>query len=316
MTLPGVLPIGTEPILHNGAMPFVHTPDHVAWKAAFDNYYWDRLPEAWELLEESGVGELSFLLGAYRLIEGEYRTRTRSTISPLAPWLQYERILEETDHDDARLADQIVAACDYAAERLAWEHGAATMVSILAREVDRPWATNPYGYCVDKHPYDKICLPSHLIGDPRQFFEATAHEYAHVISLNLSQGRAPRWLGEAISVLVERPLDRYALRQFRSGRWRWRAPDELEGMFDVNSDDQEGVYRAYQQAGLIGRYLASIGDASMLRRLLVEHAQEGLWPSLRRSVLGKSRTDNALKAVYGFGEAELFARTLSGLADF
>ncbi|HRI43307.1 MAG TPA: hypothetical protein PLL78_05275 [Fimbriimonadaceae bacterium] len=297
-------------------MPFIHTPEHVAWKAAFENYYWDRLEESWELVEESGVGELSYLLGAYRLIEGEYRTRVHSEISPILPWLQFERVLDETGGEDARLGAEIVAACDYAAERLAWTHDAATMVSILAGEVDRPWATNPYGYCVDKHPYDKICLPSHLISDPRQFFEATAHEYAHVISLNLSQGRAPRWLGEAISVLVERPLDRYALRQFRSGRWAWRAPEDLEGMFDVNSDDRDGVYRAYQQAGLIGRYLAESGDSAKLRQLLVEHAREGLWPSLRRSIAGRSRTDNALRAVYGLGEAELFQKALAGLSEF
>lgn len=297
-------------------MPFIHTPDHVAWKAAFENYYWDRLEEAWELVEESGVGEWSYLLGAYRLIEGEYRTRVQSRVDPLADWLRYERVPDETGLADDKIAGQIRAACDYAADQLGWQHGAPTMVSILAAEVDRPWATNPYGYCVDKHPFDKVCLPSHLIGDPGQLFEATAHEYAHVISLSLSQGRAPRWLGEAMSVLVERPLDRYALRQFRSGRWAWRAPVDLEGMFDVNSEDREGVHRAYQQAGLIGRYLAELGDRERLRRLLVAHADEGLWQNLRRNLTGRSRTDAALREVYGLGEAELFAQTLAGLREF
>ncbi len=37
-------------------MPFIHTPDSVAWKAAFEHYNWDRLAEAWDLVEEFGVG--------------------------------------------------------------------------------------------------------------------------------------------------------------------------------------------------------------------------------------------------------------------
>jgi hypothetical protein len=198
-----------------------------------------------------------------------------------------------------------------AAERLNWTHGAPTLIAILAAEVDRPWATNPYGYCVDKHPYEKICLPHHLIFDTTQYFEAVAHEYAHVISLNLSQAHAPRWLSEAISVLVERPIDRNAIRRFRSGSWKWREPDELEGMFNVNSDDQQGVYMAYQQAGLIGTFLASLGGEPKLARLLKELADESFWRNLTNHFKSQTRTDGALRNVYGMSEAETFAQALA-----
>ena len=42
---------------------------------------------------------------------------------------------------------------------LGWDHSAPTMVSILAKECDAPWAVNPFGYCTDKYEFDKICLP-------------------------------------------------------------------------------------------------------------------------------------------------------------
>lgn len=296
-------------------MPFIHTPDHAAWKAAFEHYYWDRMQEAWALIEESGVGEASYLLGSYRLLEAEWITRRQSEIERVNEWMQFELVPEELGQKAADLHALTLDACEDVARRLGWTHSAQTLVSILAAEVDRPWATNPYGYCVDKFPYEKICLPFHLANDPGQYFQAAAHEYAHVVSLNLSLGRAPRWLSEAISVLVERPLDRYALKQFRSGRWTWNEPSELEGMFNVNSEDREGVWMAYQQAGLIGRYLASLGGERNLALLLKEHANEGFWRNMRRILRGTTRTDVALRKVYGFGEHALFSKAKEALRD-
>lgn len=295
-------------------MPFIHTPDSVAWKAAFEHYNWDRLAEAWELVEEFGVGEASVNLGFYRLIEGEWRTRDRSDIVRVNPWLQVELILDEVGSDQANLIDLLVRACDQVAERLDWQHGPETLISVLAAEVDRPWATNPYGYCVDKHPYEKICLPYHLLDQPGQLFEATAHEYAHVVSLNLSQGRVARWLSEAVSVLIERPENRYASRKFRSGAWQWRRPEELEGMFNVNSEDIAGVQMAYAQSGLIGRFLASQpGGEAKLSELLAELAKNNLWSDFRRQFAGRSRADAALRSVYGLSEDQVFDHAFDSL---
>ncbi|MBX7133093.1 MAG: hypothetical protein K1X67_10495 [Fimbriimonadaceae bacterium] len=288
-------------------MPFIHTPDSVAWKAAFEHYNWDRLAEAWELVEEFGVGEASVNLGFYRLIEGEWRTRDRSDITRVNPWLKVELVLDEIGPDQTDLVELLVRACDQVAERLNWQHGPETLISLLAAEVDRPWATNPYGYCVDKHPYEKICLPYHLLDQPGQLFEATAHEYAHVVSLNLSQGRVARWLSEAVSVLIERPENRYASRKFRSGGWHWRRPEELEGMFNVNSEDIAGVQMAYAQSGLIGRFLASQpGGEAKLSELLAELAKNNLWSDFRRQFAGRSRADAALRSVYGLSEDQVF----------
>jgi hypothetical protein len=297
------------------ANPF--SQDSTYWQAALELYHLDELEEAYRQIMSHGVGDGGWFLRWYRVIEAEAMTRARSEVMQVAPWLSIELVSSEILDLRGRLIQGTIAACDEIALRLGWTHGAPTRLAILAEEADAPWAANPFGYCVTKEPFEKICLPSYLVDDPDEFFQAVAHEYAHVISLNLSDGFAPRWLEETVSVLAERQFDDCAVQAFASGHEPWLSPEDLELTIE-NAREEEGrdaMWMAYQQAGLIGRYLTSIGGERMLGTLLREHANESVTRNLKLIVTGQDRLEGALQAVYGLTKRRLFAEALTWVSS-
>lgn len=166
-------------------------------------YHLDRLEAAYAEIRDWGIGEAGSLLPWYRVIEAELLTRKKGVQLPLRPWLRFEYVAAEVLDSRDMLAAKILDACDEVARHFEWSHGEETLISLLAKEADAPWATYPYGYCSHKEPYEKICLPSYLMEDPEEFTQAVVHEYAHVVSEALSDGQAPRWLEEAISVFLD-----------------------------------------------------------------------------------------------------------------
>jgi hypothetical protein len=285
------------------------------WQAALEHYHWDRLEEAYREIFEHGIGEAGSYLRWYRLIEAEAITRRNSRVEQVTPWLTFEYIPDEVGPFRVELVEAMLRAADEVAVRLGWQHGQKTYLSILAEETDAPWATNPFGYCITKEPYEKICLPSYLIDDTEEFKQAVAHEYAHVISGTLSDNNAPRWLEEAVSVLAERRFDEPARQEFVQGIEPWLDPNELELMIEgsAEEEDEDSVWLAYQQAGWIGRYLVSLADEKKLGVLLREHADESLIRNLKLALTGRDRFDGALRAVYGMSARQLFDQTLKWL---
>ncbi len=288
-----------------------HVQDSAYWEAALDHYHWDRLDAAYEHIQRRGIGEAGSFIRWYRVIEAESVTRQKSRIERINHWLTLEYVADEVLDLREQLARRTLDACDDIARRLGWTHSVETMVSILAEETDAPWATNPYGYCVSKEPYEKICLPCYLIDDADEFVQAISHEYAHVISDNLSDGHAPRWLEEAVSVLAERSFDRETWKAFCEGKIPWHSPDELELLFDLHSSDEqkEKIWHAYQQCGWIGRYLARLSGEGRLADLLRDHCNESVIRNLKLSLSGKDRVDGAVEAIYRMSLGELFERT-------
>jgi hypothetical protein len=291
-----------------------HAPDTPHWEAAFEHYYSDRIVEAFIEIRDHGVGEAGDLLRWYRVIEAEAITRRKCQILEVTPWLSLEHVPAETMGTERELAKRTLEACTEVADRLGWDHSVKTMLSILAEETDAPWATNPYGCCVSKEPYEKICLPNYLVDDPEEFNQAVAHEYAHVISGNIADEYAPRWVDEAVSVLVERRFDVEAWRTFCGDAQSWLNSSELEAVLVDRSDDdgtKEQIWLAYQQAGWIGRYLSKLHGDRKLGEFLREIANESPRANLLRTLLGRDRTDAALHRVFGLSRSELFANTYS-----
>jgi hypothetical protein len=283
--------------------------DTTRWESAIEHYHWDRLEEAYELIRHHGIGDAGSYIRWYRLIEAEHLSRLRSASIELAPWLRFEYVPEDVSGLSQHLANSALKSCEEIGRRLGWDHEVPTLIAVLAKEVDVPWSTHPFGYCADKYPYGKICLPDHLVDEPEEFAEAVAHEYAHVISSNLADGHAPRWLEESVSVLAEGHLDEEPAGKFRNDRSLWLSPDNLELAFSIpDEDDPDGqqVWMAYQQAGWIGRYLASIAPEKKLGDLLREHANESVWRNLTLKLSGKERFDGAIEAVYRRTTSELF----------
>jgi hypothetical protein len=287
--------------------------DPLDWTQVLELYHHDRVVEAWELAQREGIGADAGYLSWYRLIEAEAITRAKGKIVQLRDWLRLEVVPSDIGILEPDIVRAVEETCDHIAQELEWEHGAPTMVSILAAECDAPWATNPFGYCADKYDFDKICLPDYLVDDDAELRQAVAHEYAHVISLNLSLGHAPRWLEEAISVLTEGELDPEVLDRFRTVPEAWLSPGDLETAFS-RTEEEDGdtgtaadeVWCAYQQAGVIGHYLKAQGGAGSLGKMLRLHADEHLWRNLWHTVIGRTRTDFALEKCYGFDTRALF----------
>jgi len=292
-----------------------HVLDSSHWHAALEHYHCDRLPEAYTQILEHGIGEAGGHLRWYRVIEAETITRQKSVTQKVNDWLAVEYVPEEVLDITASL-ERITVACDAVAARLGWEHGEATLISILAEETDAPWASHPYGYCVHKEEFEKICLPNYLLDDPDEFSQAVAHEYAHVISEALGDGYSPRWLDEALSVLIEHRFDAESWEAFCHGTAEWLSPGDLELTLEAGGDEDEGedvIWRAYQQAGWIGRYLSSQKEEREFGRLLRKVADESPAWNFGRVLKGQDRVDAALRFVYGVGVNQLFRDALAYL---
>lgn len=286
------------------------------WKQVGDAYYWDRLEQAYQMAQDLGIGPTGGYASFFRGIEGEYVTRQASVQEKVSDWLTLEYISAEVPHPE-KLRDGVVAACDEIAERLEWRHGPEVMVSVLAIEADAPWAVGRYGYFVDKFPYDKICLPNHAAHDERYLHETTMHEYAHCIVLNLAEGHAPRWLNEAIAMVAQGGADPQVAKRFATGEIEWHRPAVLTVEFVAEEEGRSraGLWHAYQQSACIGAYLADLKGERYLAELLKAFSDNSLLGELKMRVTNQSPADEALRQAYGFGEEELFVRSLSWLRE-
>lgn len=281
------------------------------WKVVYDHYYWDRLQEAFEAASELGAGSGGHGLVGYRMIEGEWITRAAGVVHQVAPWLHIEVIPDEQAEPIERLSDRVIDACDAVAARFGFEHGPSVMVSALAAESNVPWMPGRHGYCIDKHPYDKICIPHYSLFDHDDLHHVVQHEYAHVVSLNLSQGRCPMWLDEAVAMVAGGGVERRAWRLMSAGVAAWRGPIELDLAFRRNREEdveREDVWLAYQQSAVIGFYLASLKGERALGELMRGLANNSFWSDLMLRIRGRTEVDEALRETFGIGEEEAFVK--------
>lgn len=279
------------------------------WRLALENYYWDRLDEAFEQASALGAGSEAYGLRTYRLIEAEHLTRQSSRVRAVNDWLSVETIDAELGAGWDEVAQESLLACDDVAKRLAWTHGPPVLLTILADEADAPWTPGRHGFCVDKHPYEKICLPCYLLDDPNEFRNAVRHEYAHVVSLNWAQGKCPRWLDEAIAMRMGGELDQRALSHFGREPADWLGWRDLDDAYLEDREAELGrrkVWLAYQESALIGRFLVAQGGESSLGDLLRRLGRSGLGEALATRILERPPGESAVRQVYGFGLAELF----------
>lgn len=287
-------------------MPNPHCEEAAQWTAALESYHKDLVEEAWRAIEPHGLGEAGANIRWYRLIEAEALLRSRSGTRRVNDWLSLESVTSETLGTEDRITEVAIEASDRVAQRFGWRHEAQVLLSILCRESEAPWATNPNGYWVNKDPYDKICLPYYLLEDETELAQAIAHEYAHVVCAGLTDEQAPTWLHEAVSVSSEgfEPIE-----SARSTVKVWKAPDALERTLEhENPENPDEVFMAYQQCGWIAAYLGSLSRDGKLVAFLREHANESFGANILRLLKGEDRVDRALRVCYGMSVRDLFAR--------
>lgn len=285
--------------------------DDTAWKAIVDLYFEDKVVEAFELIQRTGAGEAGFYLSRIRMIEAEAISRRGSEVKRLASYLEIEFIPEETPGGIDPYVPVILDACAWVSRSLRFAHGPPTRLAFLSEAANAPWATSPHGYCMDMYPYEKLCLPSHLFRDAEQLLVTIAHEYAHVATLNVTQGRAPRWLEEAISMQFETEDDDETLDEFVSDAIPWLSPHDLDIAF--GSPDQDEVVDAYEQSMWIGRFLrATYGDES-ISRLNRAMGSDSLFAGIWARVQGIGADEQGMRTTFGSGTSVVFAATLEWL---
>jgi hypothetical protein len=274
--------------------------DQGVWREAIRAYYEDQVEQAFELVKPLGATFGGAVLNWYRLIEGEARTRELGTIREVEPWLSIETIDSELEGLD-RIQRQIREACISVADRLGWTFEVPVLVSVLTGESDAPWHSARYGYAMDKIPYDKVCLPSAISFNSQDLEAVTRHEFAHIVTLNKTANRAPTWLEEGISQLVEGRIV--------SPLSAWLAPHELQRAFGVDRREAanlRGVGDAYAQALALVDHLHKLKGDQGIRDLLNAFTNNSLWDELKIGLFDASATDEAIHEVYGFNVAVLF----------
>ncbi|AIE88010.1 hypothetical protein OP10G_4642 [Fimbriimonas ginsengisoli Gsoil 348] len=256
-----------------------------------------------------GVGATGAYEGWYRLIEAETVTRRQSEEIAVNDWLT----LESSAHSH-ELAHLTVEACENVARRFGFANRPKTMVTLLAEETDAPWAVGRFGYMMDKYPYDKICIPAGAAASFHGFQEVVSHEYAHVGVLDVTQGRAPHWLNEAVAMLAEQSSDLRMRRAFASGEARWLSPRGLELVHTARRQGEPHpakTWRAYQQSAWIGRYLVSLKGEEGIGELLRAFSDNSIWTEIKMRVTNQPPADEALRQVYGMSEQAVFDQALA-----
>lgn len=288
--------------------------DHVDWQVPIRYYSKDELEPAFQSTRELGTGLAGRYLRWYRLIEAEYLTRVQSDIHELEPWGKVE-IVRGLGEDGA-WRRPIDNACREVCGRLDWKPSVQTLFTFMAPETDAPWTIGRAGFHITKEPYDKVCLPHYLLFDERQLYRTAVHEYAHVTSSHLSEGRVPRWLNEAISMALEYDYDRHVRNGFASGNLPWLSPAELDGAFMVEDDGaytSQKMWLAYQQSAAIGMYLQSLGGIESLGKLLRGFSNNSFLTNVVINLKGENPSVEAISEVYGLSLEELFQQTLTFL---
>jgi tetratricopeptide (TPR) repeat protein len=118
------------------------------------------------------------------------------------------------------------------------------------------------------------------------------HEYAHVVTLGISEGQVPRWLTEGLSVHEEKAHKAEWGREMEKELYdRWRNGRLLK-MADINSAFRgPDIMFAYFQGGLIADYLSQTRGFGVVPKILARFAQDVTTERVFREELGIELAD-------------------------
>ncbi len=288
-----------------------------AWRQVSEAYYWDRLNEAEEIVRRLGAGAQGIGGQWMRLIEAEAITRKSSSVSRINDWLELE-LIEEECPPLGELGAEIEASCLGVARRFGWTPGPLVRVMVMAQHADTPWTPGRHGFCVDKHPFEKVCIPYASLRSSEELDNVIRHEFAHVMTLNWAQGGCPLWLDEAIAMISAEGPASGAKNRFRRGDWEWLEPHPLSAAFGLDRTDSHGqalVWQAYQQSAVIGQWMLNQAGPEGVGKVLEALGTGGFWPRLVRRALGQEEEDHALRQVFGLDSGGIFDTVLESLHE-
>jgi tetratricopeptide (TPR) repeat protein len=160
------------------------------------------------------------------------------------------------------------------------------------RTIGLPGFVGALGACFGR----VVTLDSPRARPPGQFSwqETLWHEMAHVITLQMSNNRLPRWLSEGASMYEE-----------RRGRPEWGRETELQYAQALNEDKLlkiDVIGEGFSDPELIG--LTYYQASHIVEHLMETYGEPSFWALLRAYGRGLE-TDAAFKEIYGITVAEL-----------
>jgi hypothetical protein len=280
-----------------------------AWEMVLHAYDEDDLDAAMHLVARLGIGHAGHALFTVRMIEAEYASTQGARLFPLGPEAELELEARFEDIVATYLKMQWEEATENVRERLGLALDPPVRLTLLVPEVDAPWTPGRHGFCVQKNPYFKICLPAALLNDEPELDEAIRHEYTHAVAGFLAEEHLPTWLHEALAMRMGGSISHDYREGLRAGRIDWMDPDELEGAFEADRETDEGatlIREAYQQSRVLSDYLCSLRGESGLGECLMAFTDNSFWQTLKMRAVGTSDTDEALEQVYKMNARRLF----------
>lgn len=287
--------------------------DATYWRSVFGLLVKDDVAGAHELAVQLGIGQSATGTSMIRMIEAEWDVRVRGKILTADRSRSIEYLPDEVPHIEGIIYKLGELESDFR-NRFDWHEVVPLRVTLLSENVDAPWATARFGYCAQRDPYYKICIPYHAVRDEQRFGDVFVHEFAHVCSLSTSAARVPNWLGEGFSVHASGEHSETARSHLLRRPDLWLDRHELELRFGPGTElDSPSKWFAYQQSGWIVRFLATLQSEKKLLELFRRFGDESFWLNVKFLVPSADRTADAVQHVYEKHVDEIFAEAKEGL---
>ena len=241
-------------------------------------------------------------------IEAEALVREKGTIFHPRPWLMIEAIEQEVGGDFQKVQQVIAENSDALCDEYGWDRSKKLMVTFLPWEAEVPYMPARWGFFSSRNPYDKICLPYHLLANELLLISTFRHEVTHYITRNVCSGREARWVTEGLATINENRNYTPIIAKMKEATV-WFDPTRVDALLTSDNRDQalqENIHFAYAQSNALVRTLIAQKGHPLFKDFLAAIGHETLWSDASWKILGTSYTSGALSHVYKISEHEFF----------
>ncbi|HWA99405.1 MAG TPA: tetratricopeptide repeat protein [Pirellulales bacterium] len=236
--------------------------------------------EGWKLIDEVQRDD-EYNVVAYNLANLHERIVSYATLES-----EHFRVLmdrRESQVYGPRVLELLEQACATLGKKYDWYPKKRVTVEILTSQKDfavrtfgLPGGDGILGVCFGQ--VITLNSPAALPGSPTNWQATVWHEYCHVVTLELTKHRIPRWLSEGISVYEERQANRTWGNRLNRDTRRMILADELTPISKLNEafrrpSSAAHFNLAYYEASLAVEFLVEQFGHATLRDLLADVAK-------------------------------------------
>lgn len=236
--------------------------------------------EGWRLVEEVQQAD-EYDVVAYNL--ATLREKLKQYVTLESPDFRLHMDRREAAVYGPRVLSLLERARETLEKKYGWKQPKPVNVEILTRQSDfairtfgQPGGDGILGVCFGT--VITANSPAALAGNTTNWEATLWHEYCHVVTLEMTQHRLPRWLSEGISVYEERQADPTWGNRLNRELRQMILEGELARVSQLNQafrnpKSAEHFNLAYYQASLVVEYLVDTLGQTALRRVLDDVAR-------------------------------------------